>query len=93
MAIFHQPFFSSSEIVASYEGLRFDNGAAKRKITPRTQEFLKLHKEAYKVALDGEALDKASRAVVQAMDKVCIVVPRSISSHAHQKSMIASCTM
>ena len=52
------------------QGLRFVDGAAKRKITPRTQEFLKLHKEAYKVALDGEALDKASHAVVQAMDRV-----------------------
>ena len=52
------------------QGLRFIDGAAKRKITPRTQEFLELHKEAYKVALDVETLDKASRAVVQAMDKV-----------------------
>lgn len=41
---------------------------AKRNITPRTQEFLKLHKEAYESALKDP--DKASRAVVQAMDQV-----------------------
>ena len=50
------------------KGLRYINEAAKRKITPRTQEFLKLHKDAYKAAL--EAPDKASQAVVQAMDQV-----------------------
>ena len=46
------------------KGLKYINGAAKRKITPRTHEFLKLHKDAYKAALDGETLEKASRAVV-----------------------------
>ena len=50
------------------KGLRYINEAAKRKITPRTQEFLKLHKDAYKAAL--EAPNKASQAVVQAMDQV-----------------------
>ncbi len=34
---------------------------SKREITPRTQEFLNLHKDAYNVALDGEVSDKASR--------------------------------
>ena len=28
------------------KGLRYTNEAAKKKITPRTQEFLKLHKDA-----------------------------------------------
>ena len=50
------------------KGLRYVNEASKRKITPRTQEFLKLHKDAYKVAL--EAPDKVSQAVVQVMDQV-----------------------
>ncbi|KAF6225543.1 hypothetical protein HO133_009543 [Letharia lupina] len=70
------------------QGLRYIDGAAKRKITPRTQEFLKLHKDAYKVALDGEVPDKASRAVVQAMDKVYFsaafyLKPRSSEEHEH----------
>ena len=52
------------------KGLRYINGAAKRKITPRTHEFLKLYKDAYKATLDGGAPGKASRAVVQAMDQV-----------------------
>ncbi|KAI9772749.1 MAG: hypothetical protein M1840_000344 [Geoglossum simile] len=70
------------------KGLRYINGAAKRKITPRTQEFLKLHKDAYKAALDGEAPEKASRAVVQAMDKVYYSAafffkPRSSEEHEH----------
>ncbi|KAL9133070.1 MAG: hypothetical protein Q9175_005747 [Cornicularia normoerica] len=70
------------------QGLRYIDGAAKRKITPRTQEFLKLHKDAYKVALDDEAPDKASRAVVQAMDKVYssaafYLKPRSSEEHEH----------
>lgn len=51
-------------------GLSYINGAAKRKITPRTQEFLRQHKDAYKVALERGAEDKASCAVVQALDKV-----------------------
>lgn len=52
------------------KGMRYINGAAKRKITPRTQEYLKLHKDAYKAALDGGAPGKASQADVQAMDQV-----------------------
>ena len=51
-------------------GLSYINGAAKRKITPRTQEFLRQHKDAYKVALESSAEDKASCAVVQLLDKV-----------------------
>ncbi|KAI9787510.1 MAG: hypothetical protein M1839_000040 [Geoglossum umbratile] len=70
------------------KGLRYINGAAKRKITPRTQEFLKLHKDAYKAALNGGAPEKASRAVVQAMDRVyCSAAfyfkPRSPEEHKH----------
>ena len=69
-------------------GLRYINGAAKRKITPRTQEFLKLHKDAYKAALDAEAPEKASRAVVHAMDQVYYsaafyLKPRSLEEHVH----------
>ncbi|KAI9808903.1 MAG: hypothetical protein M1826_004020 [Phylliscum demangeonii] len=52
------------------KGLRYVDGAAKRKITPRTQVFLKLHKDAYEAALDDGKPEKASRAVVQAMDRV-----------------------
>ena len=68
------------------KGLRYINGAAKRKITPRTQEFLKLHKDAYKAALDGRTPEKASRAVVQAMDQVYYSAafffkPRSSEEH------------
>ncbi|KAL2048000.1 hypothetical protein ABVK25_011096 [Lepraria finkii] len=70
------------------KGLRYINGAAKRKITPRTQEFLKLHKDAYKAALDGGVPEKASRAVVQAMDQVYysaafFLKPRSVEEHEH----------
>jgi hypothetical protein len=70
------------------KGLRYINRAAKRKITPRTQEFLKLHKDAYKAALDSEAPEKASRAVVQAMDQVYhsaafYFKPRSSEEHEH----------
>ena len=70
------------------KGLKYINGAAKRKITPRTQEFLKLHKDAYKAALDGVAPEKASRAVVQAMDQVYysaafFLKPRSSEEHEH----------
>ena len=50
------------------KGLRYINGATKQKITPRTQEFLKLHKDAYKAALESPG--EASQAVVQAMDQV-----------------------
>ena len=49
-------------------GLRYVNAAAKRKITPRAQECLKLHKDAYNAALDGDVPEKAACAVVQAMD-------------------------
>ena len=52
------------------KGLRYVNATVKRKITPRTQEFLKLHKDAYKAALDGPAPERASCAVVQALDRV-----------------------
>jgi hypothetical protein len=70
------------------KGLRYINQAAKRKITPRTQEFLELHKDAYKVALESEASEKASRAVVQAMDRVYYSAafffkPRSSQEHEH----------
>ena len=64
--------------------------AAKRKITPRTQELLKLHKDAYKVALDGGAPEEASRAVVQAMDQVYCSAAfylRSRSSEEHKRLM------
>ena len=64
--------------------------AAKRKITPCTR--LKLHEDAYKVALDdGGAPEEASRAVVQAMDRVYYSAA-FFSSHAHQRSINASCT-
>ncbi|MCJ1481905.1 hypothetical protein MMC06_002066 [Schaereria dolodes] len=67
-------------------GPRYINGAAKRKITPRTQAILKLHKDAYKAALDNGAPEKASRAVVQAMDQVYYsaafyLKPRSSKEH------------
>lgn len=52
------------------KGLRCIIEAAKKKITPRTQEFLKLHKDAYKAALEAHTSEEASRAVVQAMDQV-----------------------
>jgi hypothetical protein len=52
------------------KGLRYINRAVKRNITPRTKEFLMLHKDAYKAALDGGASEKASCAVVQALDQV-----------------------
>ena len=52
------------------KGLGYINEAAKQKITPRTQEFLKLHKDAYKAALEAHASEEASRAVVQAMDQI-----------------------
>ena len=50
------------------QGLNYIVGATKRKITPRTQEFLRQHKDAYKVALERK--DEASCAVVQALDKI-----------------------
>ena len=70
------------------KGLRSINGAAKQKITPRTREFLKLHKDAYTVALDSGAPEKASRAVVQAMDQAYhsfwfYFKPHSSEEHGH----------
>ncbi|KAI9773114.1 MAG: hypothetical protein M1840_008235 [Geoglossum simile] len=44
------------------KGLRYINMAAKQTITPRTQEFLKLHKDAHEAALDGGAPEETSRA-------------------------------
>lgn len=51
-------------------GLQYIDKAAKRNVTPRTQEFLNLHKDAYKAALEDSAPGNASRAVVQVLDKV-----------------------
>ena len=70
------------------QGLGYINRAGKRIITPRTQEFLKMHKDAYKVALDVEPSDKAALAVVQAMDTVYYksafyLKPRSSEEHEH----------
>lgn len=70
------------------KGLKYINGVAKRKITPRTKEFLKLYKDAYKAALDVETPEKASCAVVQAMDQVYYSAafffkPRSSEEHEH----------
>ncbi|KAL8721791.1 MAG: hypothetical protein Q9225_001591 [Loekoesia sp. 1 TL-2023] len=70
------------------KGLRYINGAAKRKITPRTEEFLKMHKEAYKAALDGQSPERASCAVVQALDKIYyseafFFKPRESAEHEH----------
>ena len=64
--------------------------AAKRKIAPRPQEFLRLHKDAYKVALAGGAPEEASRAVLHAMDRVCCSAAfyfRSRSSEEHKRLM------
>lgn len=52
------------------QGLRHIDNAAERKITPRTQELLKIHEDACKVALGDETPDEAARVVVQALDKV-----------------------
>ena len=70
------------------QGLRYIDGAAKRKITPRTEEFLRLHKNAYKVALKAETSNENSRAVVQALDKIYCNAsfyfkPRSPDEHKH----------
>lgn len=72
------------------KGLKYINEAATRKITPRTQEFLRLHKDAYEIALDSEAPDKASRAVVQALDRVYYSAAfyfKPASSEDHQRYM------
>ena len=71
-----------------HKGLRYIDEAAKRKITPRTQVFLKLHKDAYKVALEAQAPKEASQAVVQVMDEVyCSAAfyfkPRSLEEYEH----------
>jgi hypothetical protein len=68
------------------------NGTALRKITPRTKEFLK---DAYKVALDGSVPEEASRAVVQAIDRVYnssafFFKPRSSEEHEHLMYYVAS---
>ena len=70
------------------KGLRYIDEAAKRKITPRTQVFLTLHKDAYKVALEAQAPKEASQAVVQVMDEVyCSAAfyfkPRSSEEYEH----------
>ena len=52
-------------------GLQYvDKASKKRNITPRTKEFLRLHKEAYKLALESPNEREKSCAVVQALDKV-----------------------
>jgi hypothetical protein len=70
------------------KGLQYVVSAAKRNITPRTEAFLALHKEALKVALTGQAPSEASRSVVQALDQVYMstaffLKPRSTDEHAH----------
>ena len=70
------------------KGLQYVTSAAKRNITPRTEAFLALHKEALKVALTGQAPSEASRSVVQALDQVYMsaafyLKPRSADEHAH----------
>lgn len=50
------------------QGLRYLHKESKRKITPRTAEFLVQYKDAYKVALEDK--DPAAARVVQAMDKL-----------------------
>lgn len=51
-------------------GLRFLYNESKRNITPRTVEFLNMHKDAYKVALENDSPPSTSLAVVQALDRV-----------------------
>lgn len=75
------------------KGLKYVNGAVKRKITPRTKEFLNLHKDAYKAALDGSSPVEASRAVVQAMDRVYhstafFFKPRSSEEHENLMRLV-----
>lgn len=52
------------------EGLQFLHNESERKVTPRTIEFLNLHKDAYKVVLEKKTLEEPSLAVVQALDRV-----------------------
>lgn len=58
------------DYVRLQQGLSYVIGEMKRKITPRTAAFLEYHKDAYKVALERDASDPASLAVVQYLDKV-----------------------
>ena len=51
-------------------GLRYIERALDQNNTPRLLEFLKLHEDAYQVALDDGPPMEASCAVVQAMDRV-----------------------
>ena len=74
-------------------GLRYIDGAAKRKVTPRTEEFLRQHKDAYKVALESEAPNEASLAFVQALDEVYYSAsfyfkPRSPEEHEHLMTLV-----
>ena len=72
------------------EGLSYIDAAAKRNITPRTEVFLKMHKDAYKNALNDESPDMASLAVVQALDQVyysSAFYLRPRSSEDHHKLM------
>ena len=72
------------------KGLRYINGAAKRKITPRTYEFLKLYKDAYKATLDGGAPGKLLVQLCKLWTR-CTTLLRFTLSHAHQRSMNTLC--
>jgi hypothetical protein len=68
--------------------LSYINGAAKRKITPRMQQFLKPYQDAYKSALDGGVPEKASCAIVQALGMVYYSAafylnPRTFEDYEH----------
>lgn len=52
------------------EGLGKMKGVAKRKILPRTKEFVNMHINAYETALYDETRREASVAVVPALDRV-----------------------
>ena len=52
------------------DGLQYITATRTRKITPRTREFLQLHKEAYRIALENAAPTTEALAVVQALDRV-----------------------
>ncbi|KAL9609238.1 MAG: hypothetical protein Q9167_005973 [Letrouitia subvulpina] len=72
-------------------GLKFIKGAEKRNITPRTQQYLRFYKDAYKVALEGTRPKKASCAVVQKMDEVYCSSAfyfRARSSAEHQRHQL-----
>lgn len=75
-----------------YDYQRLNNGLKKmtklavRKVTPRTNEFLKIHIDAYKIALHDAVRKEASVAVVQALDQVyCseafLLKPRMADEH------------